>query len=571
MSIQPHELPSYTDFDSVIELFELQALRFKDNVLLHYQLVNSMEFRALTYGQVNEITTYLANSWKSMLHDKTQCIATLSDDPAQCMLAFFTALKLNVSYFPVSTHCSEAAISHLLKETNTGFLIATPTNGAKARKCAAAVYDLKIGVKIWDGFDVDQLVATATAVSTPPADEYDYSREKRRRVMSRDPTATVTWLHSSGTTSAFPKPIPHSTRSYMYVVIEIILSSIQNNSPDLAMDSTDVMLITEKMFHAPAVYLFGATVLISSAIELEQLAEYLQQTSFDYRVTLERFKFTLCHGAPLRQPIGNLMRSQGLNIQNAYGMTEVGCLSLSDVSRSNDKNWHSIKPTSASMRYMSFEPFNNDMYQLVVHSNCPSLPSVAANLPNGDFTTKDLFIEDQPGSGTWTFVGRTDDLLLMSTGEKVNPLPLEKEICKEAIIRKCIVVGENRPSTAVLVELKVSEALSYSPVKIISTVYEAVHRANKHAPFHGTVAVPDMVYILPLNKQLPTTPKGSVSRKKVITDFEQEIQLILYDSNFLSDIVCAGGHKRLVSCVRNALTEQSSVARPERSHTPTFL
>ena len=56
--------------------------------------------------------------------------------------------------------------------------------------------------------------------------------------------------------------------------------------------------------------------------------------------------------------------------------------------------------------------------------------------------------------------------VIRSYGEKVIPTPMEKIICSEDIIRNCIIVGENREGTAVLIELDREKASAYSSKEI---------------------------------------------------------------------------------------------------------
>ncbi|KAG2221184.1 hypothetical protein INT45_007761 [Circinella minor] len=285
----------------------------------------------------------------------------------------------------------------------------------------------------------------------------------------------------------------------------------------------------------------------SAPIIYEQLAEYLntQPISKETTIILQNFKFALCGGAPLHKQTGDFLRSKGLNVQNHYGMTETGILSTSNVSNNevNNDQWYCIHPIKELLNYVTFEPFedNMDMYQLVIHSNYPSLSKDAGNRTNGDYATKDLFIEISPGSNVWKFIGRTDDMLLMKHGEMTDPTPIKNEICNEEIIENCLVIGENYEHISVVIELNVNKALQYSPINMISKVYDAVIRANAYAPPHGIIAVPDMVYILPLNKKLPITPKGTIIRKKAMEIYRQEIEQ-LYDDKYSSHITVAHHH-----------------------------
>lgn len=54
-------------------------------------------------------------------------------------------------------------------------------------------------------------------------------------------------------------------------------------------------------------------------------------------------------------------------------------------------------------------------------------------------------------------------------------------------------------------------------------MHEAVAKANANAPNYSII-LPEMIYILPLNKHLPTTVKGNVVRKSAIKEFEDVIE-----------------------------------------------
>ncbi|KAI9495943.1 hypothetical protein BDB00DRAFT_927014 [Zychaea mexicana] len=567
------ELPNYNDFDTLLQAFKANAARFKNNTLLYYQLQKSPELEKLTYGQVDKISTHLANTWRPIVPAGTQCIALLSEDTTQAVLAFFAVLKLGFIYFPLSTHNTEAANVHMIKKTNTSYMVASETYRKDAMGCAAALTDSNFRVKIWDDFDIDQLIASSEAFVSTPQDEDSTSRQ-REGTVTADPDAIITWLHSSGTTSALPKLISGSTRSHLFSVLEIVLKPIQKVCPYLAVGPSDVILITDKFFHAPSIFTLimsvltgasilllncenpipldnlaaadasGATVLITTPAFLDRLAKYLKHCTNDERhaATLQRFKFSLTTGSPLRKAVGDYLHSKGLNVRNAYGMTEVGCVSLSNF-EDNDR-WANIEPSNALLRYTTFEPYEKDLHQLILHSSYPALRG-ANDRPTGDLVTGDLFVKDSTRPGNWMFAGRKDDLIFTGFGEKLNVVPMEEEVCNEDIIRSCIIVGEDRPCTTALVELNMDEDPHCSSAEMTSRVYTAVNRANKHAPFHGLVAVPDMVYILPPNKQLPTTVKGSVKRQKAIEIFNQELDEMyrIYNQKVVGEFSAGSGFK----------------------------
>ncbi|KAI7851235.1 hypothetical protein BDC45DRAFT_516071 [Circinella umbellata] len=322
------------------------------------------------------------------------------------------------------------------------------------------------------------------------------------------------------------------------------------------------LLAASEMFHA--------TFLFAPPAILDQLANYIiakeeqeqkQQAKrrgvgdgnnhYQTKITtlFKRFKFSMYFGGMLSKSTGDFLMSKGLNLQSGYGSTETGLICLSDVSKKNSHG-HSIHVTSQLMQYVSFEPYDSQneslehkgnskksskekLYQCIIHNNYISLAKGVANRPNGDFATKDLFVMQKQltdGSHYWSFVGRIDDAFKTSYGEKVIPTPMEKIICSEDIIRNCIIVGENREGTAVLIELDREKASAYSSKEISDKVHEAVRQGNEYALYDAIVSVPDKVYILPAEKQLPRSRKGTVVRKIANDMFKQEIEL-LYSFN----------------------------------------
>ncbi|KAI9248506.1 hypothetical protein BDA99DRAFT_228383 [Phascolomyces articulosus] len=560
----------YMDCISYAHIVELQASRHKERVFTRYQMGNSSEFKTLTYGQMGQLTEYLANKWDKILDDNVRCVAFLSDHPVHTMLATFAFFKLGIAFFPLSTRNSKTAIVHLLKETDTDYLIASQKYGAIAQECVNELSEQEgkkgnRGLEIWDDLNMDKLIATAIT----EAENTWYRRQHQPFI---DPEKTALIFHSSGTTS-LPKPIRLSTRYNAFLNMEAILNHIQQCAPSLALNSTDTMMILAPLFHiygaswmlvtmlvgastlvfhhlppSPQDVLsitkkYNVTAMITVPMVLEQLADFLQtkqqqiyknMDDYVYKTTeeevtiLKQIKFCITGGAPLPYNTGYFLHSKGLNVRNIIASTETGIISLSNPSDEATK-WDYIKPSENVQTYFLFEPFDKNIYRLVIKSTSPSLASGIGNRPNGDYETNDLFSESPPGSDYWRLVGRVDDTLIMKNGEKTNATSMEQIISTERLVQACTVVGANKECTAVLIELDVDRALQYSPTQMISKVYDAVEQANTHAPRHSTIMVPQMVYILPLNQQLPITPKGTVRRNLALVQFKDEIQQ-LYDA-----------------------------------------
>ncbi|KAG2216710.1 hypothetical protein INT45_013633 [Circinella minor] len=526
---------------------------------------------------------------------KQYTVTIISEKSIHFIITFLAVIKLEMPFFSLSTSETEAVTAHFIKGTNTAYVIAPEKHHEKVQKCIDAIHEsspsVSNNIQIWNELDIDEYLINTTvdsnnsdlpmddrALCGNPNNDNSVSSPSTRRQREKyelGPKDTAFYMHTSGST-ALPKIIPRDARSILYAIKETLIKSIQQaGCPDLIMKSGDVLILPTARFPGPtqttlligsSILIFGngnvkssssllfiaekykATLMICTPIALEHLAEHLKkqdknksptfaksryQQEETMLQTLQRIKFCLSYGAPLRRSVGDFLRSKGLNVQNQCGSTESSILALSNVSKDNNKYWFSIYPTSGFMHYATFEPYDNqdNIYQLVLNESFPSLAPGLSNRPDGKYATKDLFFkEPEIKHNTWTFVGRVDDSINLSNGKKVFPTPMEKEIYNEEIVKNCIIIGNNRETVAVLVELHVDKAIEYSPVETTSKVYQAVHQVNKNTAFCTSIIVPDMVYILPPNKQLPTTRKKVVMRKKAIDMFCHEIEHLYSDS-----------------------------------------
>lgn len=74
------------------------------------------------------------------------------------------------------------------------------------------------------------------------------------------------------------------------------------------------------------------------------------------------------------------------------------------------------------------EPQGSNTFELVVKDGWPA--KIMSNRPDGSYATKDLFLrhEDEGKEHWYKYVGRMDDTLTQTLGEKTNPVPIELAI-----------------------------------------------------------------------------------------------------------------------------------------------
>ena len=99
-----------------------------------------------------------------------------------------------------------------------------------------------------------------------------------------------------------------------------------------------------------------------------------------------------------------------------------------------------------------------DLYELVIYRD-PELADwkcVFMTHPHlNEWRTRDLF-RKHTTEDLWAFVGRRDDVIVLSTGEKFNPVTMEDIIQGHSKVSGALVVPLNRPHCALVLEVRES-------------------------------------------------------------------------------------------------------------------
>ncbi|KAL8793203.1 MAG: hypothetical protein Q9195_004233 [Heterodermia aff. obscurata] len=223
-------------------------------------------------------------------------------------------------------------------------------------------------------------------------------------------------------------------------------------------------------------------------------------------------------GGPLSQATGNAISSV-TTVCQFYGATEVGQIRQL-VPRPEDWSYMEFHPDTK----LELLPSDDDAYELVLLADPTTESSCALNhnYPGvKEWHTKDLFRPHPTKSGLWKFHGRKDDIIVLSNGEKLNPVPMESHLQTLAIISGALVVGQGRFQPALLLESKDSGEKGSNV--IIDEVWPTIESANLLVPGHGRITR-SMVLLAPAGKPFIRASKGTIIRKLTETAFQKEIE-----------------------------------------------
>ena len=259
---------------------------------------------------------------------------------------------------------------------------------------------------------------------------------------------------------------------------------------------------------------YHSRVLFCPPITFEQLAQ--EPEALKHARGLDFIGYA---GGPLFSETGNLL-GQLTNVYSLYGSTETGVAQTLVTLREDWAilEWH---PSLGA----DMQPSEDEAYELVLHRDL-SLEGVrsSCNFPNVEERhTKDLFRPHPDKPNLWKFHGRTDDIIVLSNGEKFNPVPSEAIISGHSLVSGAVIVGRGRFQAALIVEPK--EESEIQTISLVEAIWPTVKQANAQAPGHARVTR-STVTVADTNKRFERAGKGTVIRKLTTEQFAAEVEAL---------------------------------------------
>ncbi|GLB07525.1 putative PKS/NRPS-like protein biosynthetic cluster [Aspergillus tubingensis] len=238
-------------------------------------------------------------------------------------------------------------------------------------------------------------------------------------------------------------------------------------------------------------------------------------------------------GGDLPQHVGDVVAVK-IPLYNQYGSTELGLLPmiLSNSYR-KPKDWKYLEfhPDMG----LQFRPAMDDQYELcMVRQKLVETQQLVFTYPGfteaSEYATGDLF-ERHPSpekSGLWTWRGRRDDIIVLTNGEKINPVGMEHCITSRSrLISGALVTGSQHFQPILLVEKKndVCESESKDRDAMLETIWPIIQEANQVVPAYARI---EKTHILFTHSEKPMkrSAKGTIQRAATIGLYEQELEAL---------------------------------------------
>ncbi|KAJ5364757.1 uncharacterized protein N7496_010470 [Penicillium cataractarum] len=242
--------------------------------------------------------------------------------------------------------------------------------------------------------------------------------------------------------------------------------------------------------------------------------------------SLEALRSVFFGGAPLALDSGRRLR-QHVQVISVIGSSEMGWLPALVPESKEDWAYFEWNPYYG----IEMQPRGDDLFEMVIprREDSRSMQAIFHTFPDRHvYKTNDLYTRHPTNPHLWKFHGRFDDVIVLSNGEKFNPVNMEKTIEGHPLVSKAVVVGQSRFQAGLLIQ-PTAEAPEMTQNAFIEEIWPTVQEANQSVAAHGRV-LKERIGLASNAKPFKITAKGTVQRQAILQDYEHEINAI-YDAD----------------------------------------
>ncbi|KAJ5712369.1 NRPS-like enzyme [Penicillium malachiteum] len=497
-------------------------------------------FREITFLHLSQAVN--AASWwilKNMGESKSgRRFAYIGNNDIRYIIFMLAAHKTNNTIVLPSTRLSDDAYKHVLRETECEYLLFSHDKESIANRMRNLDWKMEF-----------LEVPTVSDILSDEAGNkfHDFSKKYEEMV-----NQVALFIHSSGTTG-MPKPVP-LTHGFLGAVdfsphiprpegrhtsFFNDLVSDDHESPELILSMTPyfhlmgLLSFFESIFHnipfvASPEKLLSVDFVINIVRHTNPTATLLPPSiledmshSEDGLACLKTMKFVFYGGAPLAPEVGKKLIKY-TQLRSPIGSSEMGIISSMIPEGEHDWEYFEWNPHY----HIDMQPIGDGLYELVIPrvENSLVIHSIFHTFPTlKEYRSKDLYVPHPTDPKLWKYHGRFDDVIVLSNGEKLNPISLEKMVEGHPAVHRALVIGEARFQTCLLIEpVMECDPDTIDHQTFIDDVWSVVEAGNETVPRYGQISK-NMVRLSSREKPFKLTPKGTTQRRAVNKDYAQEI------------------------------------------------
>ena len=255
------------------------------------------------------------------------------------------------------------------------------------------------------------------------------------------------------------------------------------------------------------------------------LLEDISQTP-SYLKNLKNIK-AFFGGGPMPKIAGDVIKGQ-TELVSFYGSTEAMLLPIRKL---DQEYWEytSVHPCAGS----EFRHHSDDLYELVLvrRPDLELFQGIFWTFPDlQEYHMHDLYSKHPTQPDLWLYRGRSDDVIVLVNGEKLNPITMEQVISSHPEVRAALVVGQSRFQTALLIEPLKPDLSEEHKGRLIESVWPVVEKANSEYPAHARLSKSLLLFTTPA-KPMSRAGKGTVQRATTVNQYMKEIDALYTGSD----------------------------------------
>ncbi|KAF7343921.1 General substrate transporter [Mycena venus] len=244
----------------------------------------------------------------------------------------------------------------------------------------------------------------------------------------------------------------------------------------------------------------------------------------DYLTTLDLVGFS---GGSLPERLGNSLVEAGVNLRDLYGATEFGAVTSVVPLEGDERDWDWVR--FADEVTLQWDPQGDGTFECQLLTSEKHTLSVENMKDVKGYATSDLWINHPEKRHLWKMVGRIDDVIVHTSGEKTVPAPMEDIVLSSPIVSGVVMFGWEREQTGILIEtipsLKIDVHNSVEVIEMRNKIWPIVEEANQIAPAFSRI-FKEMIIFTASDKPMPRTGKGTVMRKATLKIYSPEIDAL---------------------------------------------
>ncbi|KAL8829920.1 MAG: hypothetical protein Q9170_005963 [Blastenia crenularia] len=224
---------------------------------------------------------------------------------------------------------------------------------------------------------------------------------------------------------------------------------------------------------------------------------------------------------PLAKTAGDTI-AQYTNILDVMGSSESSLFPLYTTDQA-DWQYFNYPP---HLEGFQFRHLDEDLYEMVIvrHPSTDPYHSTWYTFPEqNEYNTHDLYVRHPSKEHLWLYAGRSDDVIVLSNGEKLNPSAMQGALLSHPEVKGALILGQARFEPAALIELRHEELVSVEEREAFDRSFQPyIDKANESAPSYGKLLYDHIMFTKP-DEPMLRADKGTVKRSATLKAYAKDI------------------------------------------------